>query len=331
MAWLADLVERAAQLRRPLAWALSLALFALCLAARFALEPWISAIPFITFFLAVAGAAILGGWGPALVVLGLSVLSSWFFFLPPYWSFNFKTPDTFVIIFVIIIVNLVEIALINALVSAASRLRSASRMQQTLFRELQHRVANNMQVVASILHHAGRGLDDPVAVDMLDDAEARIIAMAQLHRRLYEPDAYTKGLAPLLQELLADQFQGLRVAVRLDIRHEALSLSQMTAISLLVSEAATNAAKHVFRPAHGKSFEVSPADGANGRLRLCIHDDGPGIAPKAPDTPKARGMGMGIMEAFARQLGGSLTVESGKGTTLSVEFSPDRDGAVAHA
>ncbi len=330
MAWLTDLAERAAQLRRPLAWALSLALFAVCLATRFALEPWISAIPFIMFFLAVAGAALMGGWGPALVVLTLSVLTSWFFFLPPVWSFAFKPPDTFVIIVVFVAVNLVEIALISALVSAASRLRAASRMQETLFRELQHRVANNMQVVASILHHAGRPLDEPEAAEMLEDAEGRIIAMAQLHRRLYEPEAYRKGLAPLLQELLADQFQGLPVAVKLDIGPQALSLGQLTAISLLVSVAATIAAKHVFRAQQGTSFEVSLADGANGRLRLLIHDDGPGIAPTNPDTWKARGMGMGIMEAFASQLGGSLTVDNAHGTTLCVEFSPDRDAAVAH-
>jgi anti-sigma regulatory factor (Ser/Thr protein kinase) len=52
--------------------------------------------------------------------------------------------------------------------------------------------------------------------------------------------------------------------------------------TLLVNEAATNAAKHLFRPARGTLFDVSLSGVANEQLQLLVRDDGPGLAPGAP-------------------------------------------------
>jgi two-component sensor histidine kinase len=95
----------------------------------------------------------------------------------------------------------------------------------------------------------------------------------------------------------------------------------MTAIILLVNKAALNAAKHVFRHGLGSLFKVSMFDQGNGRLRLVIHDDEPGIAPIANTNDReAGGLGIGIMQALSRQLGGSLELTSGPGTTFTLDF-----------
>ncbi|WP_343224411.1 ATP-binding protein [Methylocystis rosea] len=60
---------------------------------------------------------------------------------------------------------------------------------------------------------------------------------------------------------------------------------------------------------------------ANGRLQLIVRDDGPGIATAS--AVASGSLGMSIMQAFARQLGGSLEMQASAGTTLMVEFPGD--------
>jgi two-component sensor histidine kinase len=122
--------------------------------------------------------------------------------------------------------------------------------------------------------------------------------------------------------MLLNDFGDLPIEVAVDIAPDAkLSLDQMTAALLLINEAALNAAKHVFEKGRGSKFEVALQRRTNGRLQLIVRDDGPGITT-APAVASGS-LGMSIMQAFARQLGGSLEMEASSGTTLMVEFSAD--------
>jgi two-component sensor histidine kinase len=95
----------------------------------------------------------------------------------------------------------------------------------------------------------------------------------------------------------------------------------MTAITLLVNEAAINAARHVFIPEKGAVFEVSIAEVEIGRWQLIIRDDGPGIAPATTTAGSQRQrFGLTVMRGLAAQLGGSLEMPSGPGTTIRVKF-----------
>lgn len=160
-----------------------------------------------------------------------------------------------------------------------------------------------------------------VAAETLGDAEGRIMAMAQLHRRLNDGTAYANGLKPLLREMIANAFRDLPVTVGVDVNAASdLTIDQMTALTLLVNEAALNAAKHVFSKGLGSRFDVSLGKDETGRLHLSISDDGPGMAAQGTNT-EADSMGIGLMEAFATQLGGPLEVGHRGGTTLTVDFN----------
>jgi two-component sensor histidine kinase len=95
----------------------------------------------------------------------------------------------------------------------------------------------------------------------------------------------------------------------------------MTAVALLVNEAAINAAKHVFRPGKGARFEVSLAEVEPGRIELKIRDDGPGIPQGVAAGPETQRFGLAVMRGLAGQLGGSLETPEGPGATLRVAFS----------
>jgi hypothetical protein len=121
--------------------------------------------------------------------------------------------------------------------------------------------------------------------------------------------------------MLSNAFRDLPVTFQVNVGDMPdLSIDQMTAIALLVNEAALNAAKHVFSKGLGTRFDVSLSKDASHRLHLMIKDNGPGMSAEVIDA-QARSLGMGIMESFAKQLGGPLEVGQDAGTSLSVEFA----------
>jgi two-component sensor histidine kinase len=260
------------------------------------------------------------GWRQGVLVWLLSVLTAWYAFIPPFYSFEIAA-DGVVALIGFALVGGFDVLMLAALTELVRRLEAAKRMQESLLRELQHRVANNMQIVLSMLRNARRGLPEGSAVDNIHRAERHLAAMARLHRRLCDTSAYLNGLDVILREALADTFHDLPVRIKVAVSTEDLSVDQMTSIVLLVNEAAINALKHVYRKGLGTTFEVSLSEQRSGRLRLLIRDDGPGIAPVASAGAQTLSFGMTIMRSFAHQLGGSLEVLDGPGATLSVEFA----------
>lgn len=320
MPWMHQLSRVSIKRQGPLSWTIALALFAVSLGVRVLFDPVLSGMKFLTFYPAIALATLICGWRQGAVVLALSAVTGWRFYLEPFDSFELKDKATVGAIIGFLLVGGFIVALVAGLREAVRRVELAKAVQETLFSELQHRVANNLQLVVALLRNAQRNLRNPVlAAQTLNEAEERIIAMSQLHRRLHDGTAYGNGLEPLLREMLANAFRDLPVKATVDIKGAPeLSIDQMTAISLLVNEAALNAAKHVFSKGLGARFNVSLAKDAAGRLLLQISDDGPGMLESADPMGS---LGMGIMEAFATQLGGSLEVARGAGTSLSVQFA----------
>lgn len=322
MAWVKAL--SAVSSRRPpraKAWLLGLSLFAASLLIRLPFAGWLEATPFLTFFPVIAVAGLLCGPWPATLVWGLCVFTGWYVLLPPRFSFALQ-PDQLAPLLGFAFGSGFMLVLILGLVEAVRRLEATTRVQDGLFRELQHRVANNMQIIASTLNMARRGIREPAALEAIEHAAARVASMARLHRRLYDRAAYRGGLEPVLHDILREAFTGLPVKLRIEIGPEHLSIDEMTTIVLFVNEAAINAAKHVFRPARGTLFEVLLEVGEGGRRQLVVRDDGPGIPVAAAASQPAQQLGMSIMQALAGQLGGALRIQSDRGTTLSVCFRP---------
>ncbi|MGJ0506040.1 MAG: histidine kinase dimerization/phosphoacceptor domain -containing protein [Methylocystis sp.] len=320
MPWVHQISRVSIKRQGLLSWVVALGLFTGSVAVRVLFEPFLGGMKFMTFWPAIVVTTLICGWRQGAFVLSLATGTAWYFFLEPVHSFAIKDKNTVGALVSFVSVGGFLVLVMAALRETIRRVELAKAVQETLFAELQHRVANNLQLVVALLRNAQRNLRNPVAAaETLTAAEDRIMAMAQLHRRLNDGTAYDRGLEPLLKEMIASAFRELPVTVRIDVSGASdLTIDQMTAMTLLVNEAALNAAKHVFSKGLGSRFEVSLAKDANGRLHLNIKDDGPG-STQTTDA-EAGSLGMGIMEAFATQLGGSLEVGHRGGTSLTVEF-----------
>jgi two-component sensor histidine kinase len=288
------------------------ALFVVPLAIRELAGRLYGGVPALTFYPVILVVALVFGWIEAAVVLGLSILAGLFLFLPP---------GMYLVPVGWIFVGSLGIAIIAALKTLAERLAAANDRQRLLFRELQHRVANTLQSAVAIMDAASRQISRSPneAMVTLDDGSRRLLASAEVHRRLYDPTLLDKDLETILREAVATVVDGEAVDVRLRVEPVNLTFDQLSAVTMLVIELANNAQKHVFERKLGSNFAVSLARSPGGRAILSVTDDGPGL--HAADVADGhRTLGQSIIVSLASQLAGILSMDSAQGMKVNVTF-----------
>ena len=310
---------------------LSGAIFGCALLLRFALEGTLPpGYPFLTFFPAVILTTFVAGTRAGIFCAVLCGLAAWYWFIPPI-GFVLDTQSGFALVFYVFIVA-VDIALIHAMTRAMERLEvekgvsnALAEQQRTMFDELQHRVANNMAFVASLLNMSRRRvLSDPSAAPaIIDEARSRIETMARIHRRLHDPSQVDLPLGRYLEDLCADVIEASGVSgvtCRIVVPQLNFDIRKLTTISMLVSEIVTNSLKHAYPAGRAGEITVTIARGDDAMAVLTIADDGVGL-PEAPEETQAgHGLGNRIIEALAKQLKGTVSRQSGRGLATRVAF-----------
>lgn len=192
---------------------------------------------------------------------------------------------------------------------AEDRLRASNLRLEALLHEVNHRVANSLQLVSAFIHMQARALADPAAKAALADTQARITAIAQVHRRLYTSDdvegvAMDDYLAALVAELEAtwstpDSPRPLRLAAA-PLR---LTTDRAVSLGVIVNELVSNACKYAYPAGTAGEIRIELARD-NGHFRLSVEDDGSGMTTAAP--PTGTGIGTKLIGAMATSLGATL-------------------------
>ena len=194
----------------------------------------------------------------------------------------------------------------EALRAANARLEAIVEHQAVLLREVNHRVANSLQLVSSLVHMQMSALKDGPAAEALRDTQARIDAIMQVHRRLYtSEDVQSVDMREYLSGLVTELAQSVaadgRQTLTLDAAPVRLPTDAAVSLGVVVAELVTNACKYAY--ADGQAGEVRVVfglDSADGDYRLVVEDDGPGFAPSEP--PQGTGLGRTVISAMARNL-----------------------------
>ncbi|CAN7557871.1 PAS domain-containing protein [Phenylobacterium sp. LjRoot225] len=202
--------------------------------------------------------------------------------------------------------------------------RLLERHRDVLAAELAHRIKNSLQIISSFVAFEMRRAAEP-CVAGYRAMQARIGAVSELYDVIsrsaaFGPvpvDAYLDGIAASLTASLL----GPGSPIGISVAAEPLSISADHAVTLglIVNELATNAVKHAFPRGEGQI--VLGFARQDGEVTLTISDDGVGLAA-AGDSGGAK-LGSRFVEAFVRQVGGTLSRDSGAdGTTFTVRLPP---------
>ena len=303
-----------------------------CLAAaaivRFlidALTPGVA--PFVLLFPAALVATLVGGWRCGAATFAIAEFWAWYYVIPPL-GMGFKGEAQPANLMLIFFAGMAVVAAAQAF-RARSRRDAVERQSKLaerdlMLRELDHRMKNNFQTVASLLRLQLRRTDDAPAQHALQEALNRVLSISEAHRNLYAAghDLNHVDMAVYLGDLCANLADALLLGemVRLEcsIEHGALERDRAVAVGLIVNELVTNAAKHAFND--GKPGEIRVAFGrAPEGYRLTVEDNGRGLP--ADYASRGPGLGRGLVEAFTRQAGGSLTVGKGPGAKFEVDLA----------
>lgn len=194
------------------------------------------------------------------------------------------------------------------LAQANEEMREARDRAELLLAEVNHRVANSLTLVSSMIGIQSRSLDNEVAREALAETQARVQAVAMVHKRLYDSsDVREVALDEYLAGLL-DQFKstvGASSGVSLHYAFEPLRLKTDASINLgvVVTEWVMNAMKYAY-PGRKGEVRVILARGEEGFGILRVEDDGVGRDEDAP--AQGTGLGSRIVKAMAASMGGTI-------------------------
>ncbi|MES1974399.1 MAG: histidine kinase dimerization/phosphoacceptor domain -containing protein [Pseudomonadota bacterium] len=200
--------------------------------------------------------------------------------------------------------------------AAEELLRASNARLAALLSEVNHRVANSLQLVSSMVSMQASALDDPAAQAALGDTQRRIAAIAQVHRRLYTSDNVEQvDMAEYLGALVEDlggAWSGTGTRCLLSISADPIRLATDRAVSLgvIVTELVSNACKYAYPAASGEVRISLQRDGAQ-HFRLTVEDDGVGIPPGA--APHGTGLGTRLIRAMAKSLQSAVDYDRGHG------------------
>lgn len=206
---------------------------------------------------------------------------------------------------------------------AESRLKDdLVREKAILMQEVQHRVANSLQIIASVLMQSARRVQSEEARGHINNALHRVMSIATVQRQL----SVSVGGAVELRTYLTQLCESLGASMIADPDRISLSVTVddnsiveadvSISLGLIVTELVINALKHAF-PDQPTGKIVVGYKAAGNNWTLSVTDNGIGI-PTGSNAPKA-GLGSGIVEALVRNLQGELKqINADPGTAIIV-------------
>ena len=207
-------------------------------------------------------------------------------------------------------------------------LKAALQHQHVLVKEINHRVKNSLQLVASMLNLRAGAQDDPTINQILGDASSRIAAISRAHDRLYRgSDVARIELQAYLSDICRDLTDATPDCPVIFEATGPISMATDRAIrlALLVTELVTNATKHACSETGKGKVTVTLSRKDETNARVSVSDEGVGLpADFTLDQPS--GFGTRLINILAEQMGAQVIVERpqrGSAFTVTMSLDPD--------
>jgi two-component sensor histidine kinase len=197
--------------------------------------------------------------------------------------------------------------------------RKAAQARQTeLYEELNHRVKNNLTLVAGVLQMQARRAEPGVREQLIKAAD-RVQSIAQVHQALYRgARSEDVDFATYLKDLCASLSRSLvsdgRISLEVEAEPAELPITTVIPLGIVVNELVTNAVKYAYPPPQTGVVSVDFRRNDAG-FRLTVGDAGQGLPEQAATN---RGLGMTLVSSLVRQLHGEMVPRHNPGVTFEI-------------
>ena len=215
------------------------------------------------------------------------------------------------------------------LIRDEAAMEEAVNEKTVLLKEVHHRVKNNLQLIASIINMQSRVIDDTDAKRVLRSVQDRVASLATIYKNLYQAEHLDSVEADRLMRDIIGQMSSASVvndqSIRVETDLDSLTLppDQAVPLTLLTTEAFTNALKYAGAPAGEDRawVQVTLRREDDGRATLTIENS---LGDKVADM-EGTGLGSQLIEAFAMQLDTEADIGVVDGIfRLQMSFVPEK-------
>jgi len=221
-------------------------------------------------------------------------------------------------------------------------LRQMNEYNETLLREIHHRVKNNIQIISSLFSIQARNIDHPAVVNLIEKSKSRLKTISIIHNTLYTQKSLSKiKMSDFVKEIGESLFEIYNVenafdaSLKLDIKGDNIYLNADTSLplGLIINELITNSLKYAFQENNlvtqaDKIYDtnyshVLEPDYLSHRIEISINkispnefalrysDSGPGL-DQSVDIHTTSTTGLRLIRGLLQQLNGSIDYEGGK-------------------
>ncbi|MCJ2050068.1 histidine kinase dimerization/phosphoacceptor domain -containing protein [Methylobacterium sp. J-070] len=207
-------------------------------------------------------------------------------------------------------------------------LTEALAAQTMLVHEVDHRVKNNLQMIAALLSMQTRAITDPAARAAMESMLTRVEALGTVHRRLYQSnDVERFDVAEFARDLATDLVRGSgtdRIRLHLDLETVEIPVAKAPPVALMMNELITNALKHAFPDDRAGRLSVTVAPDKT-YFTIKIADDGVGMPVQIMEQ---RSFGKRLIGTLCRQLSASIAWQTNDpGTLVNIHLPREMAGS----
>lgn len=215
----------------------------------------------------------------------------------------------------------------ETIIQEEAQLEDAVHEKNVLLKEVHHRVKNNLQLINSIINMILRSARSDETRTVVKRLQDRVMALASVHRTIYQAQSMDRvDAAEIVREIVNQGVKiglprGSEVDVQVNLHSVALYPDQAMPLSLLVSEAVTNALKYVGGDRPRVCVTLTNEEGSAPAYDKSITLEVLNTVGDAVEDARGTGLGSQLVRAFSHQLEGELTTDTQFGTyRLRVTF-----------
>lgn len=207
-----------------------------------------------------------------------------------------------------------------------NRLKELLHNRETLLKELQHRVKNNLNIISGFLSLELNRIKDTFSKNIFENTINRIYTLSSIYDRLRVSDDISAiDLGSYIDDLIKSIYATYStnhnsIKLKTELEKVYIDTSRAVSVGIIVNELMTNVFKYAFTEGDKGEVKISlSCSGSN--IELCIADNGKGLPPEV-DLETSESMGLMLIRVLVNQIGGTISVKTGvgRGTWIYISF-----------